>query len=105
MRDSKELINLLEKQKNEGKLYAAVCASPAVVFASKGLITAGATCYPAEGFRAVLSDPADVDVVVKGNLITSQGPGTSLKFALMLGEQLYGKEKADEIAKAMLVER
>lgn len=105
LRDSKELIDLLEKQNNAGKLYAAVCASPAVVLASKGLATPGATCYPAEGFRATLSDPVDDEVVVKDNLVTSKGPGTSLKFSLVLGEKLYGKEKADEIAKAMLVQR
>ena len=32
--------------------------------------------------------------MVDGNVITSQGPGTSLQFALKIVEQLYGKEKA-----------
>ena len=105
LRDSKELIDLLKKQNEAKKPYGAVCAAPAVVLASNDLATEGATCYPAPPFRATLSNPSDDDVVVKDNLITSQGPGTSLKFALMLGEQLYGKEKADEIANAMLVQR
>jgi hypothetical protein len=38
-----------------------------------------------------------------GNLITSQGPGTALMFALELGQQLYGKKKREEIAAQMLV--
>ena len=105
LRDSPALIKILEKQKESGKLYGAVCASPAVVLASKGLDSEGATCYPAPAFREKLTDPSDEAVVIKGNLVTSQGPGTSLKFALALGEQLYGKVKADQIAAAMLVER
>lgn len=107
LRDSEPLIALLEKQKAAKKTYAAVCASPAVVFASKGLLPEdSATCYPAPGFReAIKAVESNDEVVVSGNVITSQGPGTSLKFALQLGESLYGKEKADEIAAQMLVER
>jgi protein deglycase len=105
LRDSKPLIQLLEKQNKAGKLYGAICASPALVLATHGLITEGATCYPAAAFRDSLKNPVDDDVVVKDNLTTSKGPGTSLKFALMLGEHMYGKDKANEIASAMLVER
>lgn len=36
LRDSKELLQLLRQQKGEGKLYAAICASPAVVFEHHG---------------------------------------------------------------------
>lgn len=78
----------------------------AVVLASKGLLPDGAaTCYPAPGFREKIMTESDDAVVVTENVITSQGPGTSLKFALQLGEILYGKEKADEIAGQMLVDR
>jgi 4-methyl-5(b-hydroxyethyl)-thiazole monophosphate biosynthesis len=105
LRDSDALISLLQRQKKESKLYAAVCASPAVVLASNGLVAEGATCYPNPIFRQALTKPVDDEVAVTDNLTTSQGPGTSLKFALQLGEQLYGKEKADEIAAALLVKR
>mmetsp|Transcript_224 Transcript_224/g.540 ORF Transcript_224/g.540 Transcript_224/m.540 type:complete len:250 (-) Transcript_224:153-902(-) len=106
LRDSKPLVELLKLQKEQGKLYGAVCASPAVVLASHGdLAPKGITCYPAPGFRESLESPVDDKVVIKDNLITSQGPGTSLLFALTLGEQLFGKEKADEIASQMLVQR
>jgi protein deglycase len=105
LRDSPALIAILEKQKSEGKMYAAICASPAVVLVSNGLASEGMTCYPAPAFRGVLTDPVDDDVVVTNNLTTSKGPGTSLKFALELGEQMFGKDKADEIAAQMLVTR
>jgi hypothetical protein len=78
----------LEEQKKQDKFYAAICAAPAVVLAPKGLIEEGATCYPAPGFREKLVNPSDDDVVVTGKLTTSKGPGTALKFALELGEQV-----------------
>jgi 4-methyl-5(b-hydroxyethyl)-thiazole monophosphate biosynthesis len=83
LRDSLALVSILEKQKAAGKSYAAICASPAVVLASKGLLGEGATCYPAPGLLSKMTSPVDDDVVVQGNVITSKGPGTSLKFALV----------------------
>ena len=108
LRDSSALNTILLKQNEDKKNFAAICASPAVVLASKGLLPndgGGSTCYPAPVFRSELENPSDDAVVVQGNLVTSQGPGTSLKFALELGEQLFGKEAAEKIANEMLVER
>lgn len=105
LRDCEALVNLLRKHSSDHKLYGAVCAAPAVALASRGLVgESAATCYPAPNFRSLLQNGKDDKVVVSDNLVTSQGPGTSLLFALALGEKLYGKEKRDEIAKQMLVE-
>ncbi len=93
----------MEKQAKEGGKYAAICAAPAVVLAEKGLVGEGATCYPAPQFRAMLTNPSDDIVVVTGQVTTSKGPGTAVKFALELGEQLFGKEVRDKIEKEMLV--
>ena len=65
LRDCAPLISILEKQKADGKLYGAICASPAVVLASKGLVGEGATCFPAAGLRGKMSSPVDDDVVVR----------------------------------------
>ncbi|KAL7443003.1 hypothetical protein ACHAXH_008885 [Discostella pseudostelligera] len=102
LRDSPTLISILKKQNASGKLYAAICASPAIVLAGNGLVGEGATCYPAPGLLEKMSSPVDDDVVVQGNVVTGKGPGTALKFALKLGEQLYGAEKAKAIAGEML---
>ncbi|GAL06779.1 DJ-1/YajL/PfpI superfamily [Photobacterium aphoticum] len=40
---------------------------------------------------------------VNGNLLTSQGPGTSQEFALAIIIQLAGKAKAAEVAEPMVV--
>ena len=44
----------------------------------------------------------DDRVVVDGRLITSQGPGTAMEFALALVEFLAGKEKMLEVNQGVL---
>mmetsp|Transcript_45126 Transcript_45126/g.118378 ORF Transcript_45126/g.118378 Transcript_45126/m.118378 type:complete len:215 (-) Transcript_45126:1125-1769(-) len=104
LRDCKELEAMLKQQVAAERLTAAVCASPAVVLATHGLVPQAATCYPAPAFKEAVSGWMDSKVVVTGGLITSQGPGTSLLFALKLVETLVSREKAEEIAKQMLVD-
>jgi 4-methyl-5(b-hydroxyethyl)-thiazole monophosphate biosynthesis len=51
-------------------------------------------------------DPAyacDERVVVDGNCVTSQGPGTAIEYALKLVELLFGPAKAKEVGTPMLV--
>lgn len=45
----------------------------------------------------------DRNVVLDGNLITSRGPATAFEFALKISEQLVGLEKAQEVAKLLLI--
>lgn len=59
-----------------------------VVLQKHGFLGKGATCYPAKAFRDSMEEPSDDKVCVNENIITSQGPGTSLLFALTLGEKL-----------------
>lgn len=68
---------------NKGKLVSAICASPAVVLASHGLINDKATCYPAPQFVSLLKEYyVESDVVVSNNVITANGPKSAMKFAL-----------------------
>lgn len=82
LRDSPELHALLETQRAGGKRWAAICASPAVVFQSKGWLDGKkATCHPAFVDKLADASEADTRVVVDGLLTTSRGPGTSFEFA------------------------
>lgn len=58
-----------------------------------------ATSFPALSNK--LSDQNEVEnrVVVDGNLITSRGPGTTIEFALVIVEKLFGRKLALELAK------
>uniref|UniRef100_A0A7N0U7P1 DJ-1/PfpI domain-containing protein n=1 Tax=Kalanchoe fedtschenkoi TaxID=63787 RepID=A0A7N0U7P1_KALFE len=101
LRDSNELQLLVKKQAEEGRFYAAVCASPAVALGSWGLLKGlKATCYPSFMEQLASSGVSTVESRVhkEGNVITSRGPGTTMEFAVALVEQLCGKEKAEEVA-------
>lgn len=110
LRDDSTLTGLLRAQHSSGRLIGAVCASPAVVLAAHDLLGDRATCFPAPQLQQAwpLSTTwVDERVVLSRNcrLITSQGPGTSLEFAIAIVEQLLGKDVADAIAQQMLVTR
>jgi 4-methyl-5(b-hydroxyethyl)-thiazole monophosphate biosynthesis len=99
------LDSLLRKQAEQGKLIGAICAAPAVVLASKGLLLdKTATCYPSyqQSLEAKEVD-GEARVVVDANYITSQGPGTALDFALELVEQLCGVVKREEVGAPMVL--
>jgi len=99
------LIELLNHQRQSNRLYAAICASPALAFSPHHLLDGRkATCYPS--FFSLLPDQeaAASRVVVDGNLVTSQGPGTAVDFALELSKLLFGEEKAKEVASQMLIQ-
>jgi len=104
LRDSTELIEMLKEQKQAGRLYAAICASPAVVLQHHRLLEkVRATCFPAMRNKLDPAYASDERVVVDGNCVTSQGPATAIEFALKLVETLFGAAKAKEVGNAMLV--
>ncbi|EEC70182.1 hypothetical protein OsI_00911 [Oryza sativa Indica Group] len=105
LRDCKVLEKMVKKQAEQGGLYAAICATPAVTLAHWGLLKGlKATCYPSfmEKFTAEII-PVNSRVVVDRNAVTSQGPATAIEYALALVEQLYGKEKSEEVAGPLYV--
>ena len=102
LRDAKGLTAMLQRQRDEGRFYAAICCAPMVVFHPHGLLEGHRfTCHP--NFTDLMKDPKPVDepVVVDGNLVTSRGAGTAVEFALTLVELLYGRQKRNEVAQGM----
>lgn len=98
------LAERVRQQAKSGRLFAAICASPAVALQQYGVLRQRRmTCYPAFSDRLSGCSFVDQPVVVDGNCITSQGPGTALEFALTLVEQLLGKAQRKRVAEAMLV--
>jgi len=62
-----------------------------------------ATAHPAfvDEFPAEVT-AVDANVVVDGKVVTARGPAMAMEFALALVEQLYGKDKVDQITKPMV---
>ncbi|CAO2205156.1 unnamed protein product [Urochloa humidicola] len=99
------LESIVRRHALRGGIYAAICAAPPLALARWGLLNGvKATAHPAfvEEFPAEVT-AVDATVVVDGKVVTGSGPAAAMEFALALVEQLYGKDKVDQIAKPMLV--
>lgn len=92
----------LRRQAESGMLVAAICAAPSVLAAAGLLEGKRATCFPSvEGKMAgavIVREP----VVVTGNIVTSRGVGTAIPFALEVAARLVGRERAAEVARAIV---
>jgi len=84
-----------------GKCVAAICAAPTVLAAAGILRDRRATCYPtcADQLGKAYDD---APVIADGNVITSQGPGTAMLFALVLIQHFAGEEAARSVAEGLL---
>ena len=85
------------------KIVAAICAGPTLLAAAGVLRNCRATCYPAcaDQLGAAYDD---APVIADGNIITSQGPGTAMLFALVLIQHLVGDKAAHQVADGLLTQ-
>ncbi len=83
---------LLKEFAAAGKWVAAMCAAPYALHVA-GVLSKRYTCYPGVEEQIRPEDRvADEKVVVDGKVITSQGPGTAICFALEIVRQIVGEE-------------
>ncbi len=92
-----EIINEFDKQK---KPIAAICAAPSILAKAGVLENRRATIYP--GMEREIPRPRPANVVTDGHIITSQGPGTTIEFALEIIKTLLGAGKAAQIKKEIV---
>lgn len=55
-----------------------------------------------EKLAATCATAVESRVQIDGRIVTSRGPGTTIEFSITLVEQLYGKEKADEVSSILV---
>lgn len=100
---SAEVLEIVRKHSEAGKLVAAICASPGTVLAEAAGILNGHRSTSAPGFedkvRAGGAEFTDEEVTVDGHLITARGPGAALRFGLKLAEYLVGREEPEKLAR------
>ena len=93
-RDSSILIAILKQQKIEKRLNVAICAAPTAVLYPYGLLKGDCfTCHPYFRDLCMETAPAEVPVVVDGNLTTNRGADTAVEFSLKLVKLLYDTEE------------
>ena len=102
LKEHEGLKKVLLRFAEEEKYIGAICAAPTVLDEIGILQGKRATCYP--GVESQIKDAilTRTTVMRDGNIITGQGVGTAIDFALKLVEVLAGEEKAKEIAEAIV---
>ncbi|MBL0226865.1 MAG: DJ-1/PfpI family protein [Geobacteraceae bacterium] len=94
---------LLADFQASGKLIGAICAAP-IILAAAGLLSGRrATSYPSYSTKLDGAVYEDRTVVTDGNIMTSQGPGTTIAFALAIVSRLSGEYVSEAVTKSMLV--
>ena len=99
---NKTLIEMIKKQKKEGRWYCAICASPFEVFEQNGILEGEVgTGYPGYG-KFKNETKIKERVVISNRCITSQGPATAFEFGYALCEALFGKGKKEQLQNEMV---
>jgi 4-methyl-5(b-hydroxyethyl)-thiazole monophosphate biosynthesis len=98
----KQLLPLLRKYYGTKQILACICAAPLLLLDAGILPGPAYTCHPA--VNSELSDSRDATVVVDGNLITSQGAGNAIQFALAIIQELSSYSVANSIAESICFE-
>jgi len=95
--ENEMVLDLLRKQNQRGALIGSICAGPVVLHQAGILEGKHFTSFPST--EAVLPQRDRSNKVVRdNNLITAQGAGCSIEFALKLVEALCGSEVRENIA-------
>ncbi len=104
LKNSDRLIRRLRRQNDEGRLLCAICAAPTVLVEA-GVLAEGlhVTCYPT--CQMELDRPwSPAPVVVDGNVVTGQAPGSALLFALVVLQTLTDEATARKVARGMVTD-
>jgi protein deglycase len=98
------ILALVRRLHREGRRTAAICAAPLVLHAAGVIAGIAVTAHPS--VQAKLSGAIvehEARVLRSGVVMTSQGAGTAMEFALALVAELCGADKAAELGRAMVV--
>jgi 4-methyl-5(b-hydroxyethyl)-thiazole monophosphate biosynthesis len=104
LRDDARVQALLRKMAAAGRYTTAICAAP-MALAQAGLLDGKqATAYPGvlDGLKLANTRSLADAVVVDGKVVTSQGPGTAMDFALTLIELLSGKAMRHQVESGLV---
>jgi len=84
------------------KWIAAICAAPLALHKAGVLKGRDFTCYPGVEKEIGRADRSDDAVVVDGHIVTSQGPGTAIAFALRLIKLIDGVAATEKVRNGLL---
>jgi len=103
LRDHKGLAKKILLFAEEEKGLAAICAAPMVLGSLGVLAGRKAVIYPGMEEELKNAEVISFPVVRDRNIITSQGPGTAMKFAVAIVKYFKGEEAGEELEKDLLM--
>ncbi|MCH5275662.1 MAG: DJ-1/PfpI family protein [Lachnospiraceae bacterium] len=96
------LMEQLDAFYKAGKYVSAICAAPSI-FGHRGYLKGRNACsYPSFEKELEGAKVSQAPVEVSEHVTTSRGMGTAIPFGLAIVERFCGKEKAQELAKAIV---
>ena len=101
MRDVRVLAQI-RNMVEAGQWVGAICAGPLVLQAAGVLNDGRVTCNPAVADQLTVTSRLPDRVVIDGRLMTSQGPGTTMEFALAAIRELAGSALAKRVSEGLL---
>ncbi len=106
LRDTPEVIAMVQQAYAAGKLVAAICAAP-IALAKADLVNGKhVTAYPMDEVHDTLTAAGAIldkgaPVALDGHLLTGYGPGAALDFGYAIGEYLGSAEQIAELKAQM----
>lgn len=95
--------SLLKQMHQADKHIGAICAAPYALHRAN-VLSENFTCYPGIEDKILDAKRQDQAVVINNKVMTSQGVGTALHFALEIVKLLQGEQRYQQIRHAILVE-
>lgn len=102
LRACKKVCDLITACNDREIPIGAICAAPYVLGELRILKGREAVCFPGFEDKLIGAKIPDKNCVRDGHIITAAGMGAALEFSSELVSLLYGKDKAEEILKAII---
>jgi 4-methyl-5(b-hydroxyethyl)-thiazole monophosphate biosynthesis len=97
---SNKVLDAIRSFNQKEKTIGAICAAPSILAKAGILEERKATIYP--GMEKDIPRPRPGRVVQDGHIITSQGPGTAIEFALKIVEALAGSGASEKVKRELV---
>ena len=100
--ESENVQSILKQMKIQGKFIGAICAAPLALHTAD-VLNKDFTCYPSIENQIRLDGyHHDQSTIIDGKVMTSQGVGTAIDFALKIVRQLQGESSFEQLKKSIL---
>ncbi|KAF8020292.1 hypothetical protein BT93_G0869 [Corymbia citriodora subsp. variegata] len=101
---SRILKKLLKEQNLAGRVYGAICSSPAILQRQGLLKDKKVTAHPSVANHLACEEMDGAEVVIDGKVITSRGLASVTDFALAIISKLFGQGRARSVAEGLVFE-